>query len=124
MIAGPRDERLNVLAELVKWAERERLAADAGDHALADLARARMKEAVALLGFDPIEYDAGRDWAAVVVSRRIKKMLDAMPGTTTELACAAGVASRQVHTYLSPLLNRGEIRCTKRRTNSYWEVVA
>jgi len=124
VIVGDREERLSVLAELVKWAERERLAADAGEHALAHLAQARMREAVSLLGFDPIEYDAGRDWAAVVVNRRIKKMLDAMPGTTTEIACAANIASRQVHTYLSPMVNRGEIRCTKRRTNSYWEVVA
>lgn len=123
MIAGPRDERLRVLSELVRWAHAEAKARELGEHELAVKASMRMREAVSILGFDPIEYDAGRDWSAQVVSKRIRKMLDAMPGTSTELAKAAGINPRDVWKYLTPLANRGEINATKVGHATHWEVV-
>jgi hypothetical protein len=90
VIAGPREERLNVLAELVRLGTVERAAQDRGDHTGAAAANERMREVVSLLGFDPLEYEPGRDAAALVINRRVRRMLDAMPATTTELGKVAG----------------------------------
>lgn len=123
MIAGPREERLNVLAELVKWAQVEAEAKARREHKLAREASERMREVVALLGFDPLEYDCGRDAASLLLSKRSREILKLMPGTTREIAQAAGIAPQDIHAYLRQFITRGEVRSTKQGTVTYWEVV-
>lgn len=122
MIAGPREERLNVLAELVRLGTLEREATDRGDHKGAASARSRMHEVVALLGFDPLQYEPGRDAAALVINRRVRRMLDAMPATTTQLAKAAGIPTRDVPAYLAGLRNHGDVVCKRLKNNTEWSV--
>jgi len=122
MIAGPREERLNVLAELVRLGTVERAAQDRGDHTGASAAKDRMHEVVSLLGFDPLEYEPGRDAAALVINRRVRRMLDAMPATTTELGKAAGIPTRDVPAYLAGLRNHGDVVCERIRNSTQWSV--
>ena len=124
MIAGDREERINVLAELVKWARVEREARERRAHAVAAEASERMSEVVGLLGFDPLEYDCGRDAAAVLLTKRSREILNHLPGTSREVARAAGIAPQDIHAYLRQFITRGEVACTKQGTVTYWEVVA
>jgi len=124
MIAGPRNERLNVLSELVRWAQTESKARAAGEHQLALQASMRMREAVGLLGFDPLEYEPGRDACEQIINRRERAMLRAMPCTTSDLAKAAGINPRHVSAYLHRYISRGEVTGTKRHRTTYWEVVS
>lgn len=122
VIAGPREERLNVLAELVRLGAVERAATDRGDYKAVREAKTRMREAVSLLGFDPLEYEPARDAAAVVINRRVRRMLDAMPAPTSELAKAAGITTRDVPAYLAALLNHGDVVSTRVKNVTHWQV--
>lgn len=123
MIAGEREERLNVLAELVKWARIEREARERREHSVAREASRRMREVIGLLGFDPLEYQVGRDAASLLITRRCRRMLDAMPASTTDLAKAAGVPSRDVHAYLSGMVAKGDVVVHRKgRRTTWWEV--
>jgi hypothetical protein len=124
VIAGPREERLNVLAELVRLGAFEREATDRGDHKAVSEAKTRMREVVSLLGFDPLEYEPGRDAAAKVINRRVQRMLDAMPATTSQLAKAAGVTTRDVPAYLCALINHGDVVCERVKNSTHWKVTA
>lgn len=122
MIAAPRDERLHALAELVRWAGVEAEATERREAALAKQARERMAEVIAVLGFDPLEYDAGRDAVSVIISKRSQQMLSALPGTTAHVAKAAGVGSQHVSSYLWAYVLRGEITCEKKGQTMWWAV--
>ena len=123
MIAGPREERLNVLTELVKWAHVEAEAKARREHKVAREASKRMRELVQLLGFDPLEYDCGRDAAALLLSKRSREILSHMPGTTRDIAKATGIEPHNLHAYLRQFITRGEVRSVKQGTVTYWEVV-
>lgn len=123
MIAAPRDERLHALEELCKWARVHDEATERRERAVATAAKKRMADVVSVLGFDPLEYDAGRDAASVIISRRSQQMLAALPGTTAEIARAAGVGSQHVSAYLWAYVMRGEITCTKQGQTMVWAVV-
>lgn len=123
MIAGDREERLNVLRELVKWARIEHEAAERHEHSVAREARKRMRELVSLLGFDPLEYDCGRDGAALLLSRRSREILKHLPGSSREIAKATGVPPQNLHAYLREYITRGEVACSKQGTVTYWEVL-
>ena len=124
MIAGDREERLNVLTELVKWAKVEQEAKDRHQHKVAREAERRMRELIGLLGFDPIEYECERDAAALILSKRTREIIRHLPGSSDEVAQAAGVAPRDLHAYLRTYINRGEVACIKQGTVTYWQVTA
>lgn len=125
MIAVERDERLHTLGQLVRLAELERTARERGDHADARAHGRRMREVVSVLGFDPIRYEPGRDNAARIIGGRTVRLLAAMPGTTGDVAKAAGVHGNAVRQYMLAMLLAGEVRCTRRPTGGmWWEVVA
>ena len=123
MIAVERDERLHTLGQLVRLAELEREARDRGDHPEAKRHGKHMREVVTLLGFDPIRYEPGRDMAERLIRGRTLKMLRAMPGTTRDVATAAGVPGNAVRQYMLAMLLAGEVRCTRRPGGMWWEVV-
>lgn len=123
MIAAPRDERLHALGELVRWANVEAEATERRERHVAREARKRIDEIVNVLGFDPLEYDAGRDAVSVIISKRSRQMLAALPGTTAHVAKAAGVGSQHVSSYLWAYVLRGEITCEKKGQTMWWAVV-
>jgi hypothetical protein len=83
-------------------------------------ARERMDEIVGVLGFDPLDYDPTRDAVTVIISKRSRQMLAALPGTTAHVAKAAGVASAHVSSYLWAYVLRGEITCEKKGQTLWW----
>lgn len=126
-----RSERVHALGELARWSRLEIEAAAAGQHDLARAADGKAAEIVALLGFDPRAYVPDRsvevrangdDTLARLISKRTQLLLGAIPGTTAELAAAAGVNSASVRSYLLGYLDRGEIVCTVERNVTRWEV--
>lgn len=123
MIAVERDERLHTLYELVTLAQVENAARQRGDHAAARDAGRRMREVVRVLGFDPVRYEPGRDAVERLINRRTLRMLQAMPGTTAQIAKAAGVPSNSVRQYLLAYINAGDVRCARRERGMWWEVV-
>lgn len=123
MIAGDRDERLHTLAEIVRWGKVEAEATERGEHHVARAAADRMREAVALLGFDPLVYDCGRDAAAVLIRKRSRELLNLLPGTSLEIGRAAGISAGDLPAYMRPFVERGEVRCTRTGSATYWEVV-
>lgn len=122
MLAAPRDERLNALAELVKWGNVEAEANERRERGVARKARERMDEIVSVLGFDPLEYEPERDAVAVIISKRARQMLAAIPGTTAHVAKAAGVPSADVRAYLWHFVLRGDITCEKKGQTLWWAV--
>jgi hypothetical protein len=122
VIAVERDERLHTLYELVTLAQVENSARQRGDHTAAREAGKRMREVVAVLGFDPLRYEPGRDNAERLISRRTLRLLRRMPGTTAELAKAAGIQSNSVRAYLLWHLNAGDVRCSRTGKGVWWEL--
>lgn len=123
MLAAPRNERLHALSELVKWGNVEAEANERRERGVARKARERMDEIVGVLGFDPLEYQPGRDAASVLIAKRSRQMLSAMPNSTANVAKAAGVASADVRAYLWHFVLRGEITCEQKGQTMWWEVV-
>ena len=130
-LAIERRERLNALRELVKWADVQEEAEVRRERALVHSAARRMREVVGVLGFDPLTYvpersvaDAmeGDDGLAVILSRRLEAILRALPGTSNDLADAAGIPARYVSQYVLPLYERGEITRTTEGRRTMWAV--
>lgn len=115
MIAVTRSERLHTLGELVRWANVECEATERGEHGVAKEAGRKMREVVQCLGFDPLDYEPERDAVGQIVSARVGKMLNAMPGTSRELAEAAGLQRPDdVRAYLAAYVERGEVIAERR----------
>lgn len=115
MIAVTRQERLHTLDELLRWAKVEAEAAERGEHQVAKQAGRKMREVVQCLGFDPLDYEPARDAVGQIVSARVSKMLNAMPGTSRELADAAGLhRADDVRAYLAAYVERGEVIAERR----------
>jgi hypothetical protein len=130
-LAIERRERLAALRELVKWADVQEQAEARRERALVNSAARRMREVVSVLGFDPLTYlpersvaDAmeGDDGLAVILSRRLEAIIRALPGTTNDLADAAGIPARYVSQYVLPLYERGEITRTTAGRRTWWAV--
>ncbi len=126
-----RAERVHALGELARWSRVELEAAAAGMHDLAKAADHKASEIVALLGFDPrvhvpdrsVEVRAtGDDTLARLISKRTQLLLGAIPGTTAELAAAAGVQAGSVRSYLLGYLERGEVVCIVEKNLARWEL--
>jgi hypothetical protein len=83
-----------------------------------------MREVVSLLGFDPLDYSPERDITSLVINARAQAMMRALPGTTSDLARAAGVRPNFVRAYLLPYVNRGEIVARKTKKTTYWEMAS
>jgi hypothetical protein len=124
-------ERLRALRELVKWADVHEEAEARKERALVNSAARRMREVVGVLGFDPLAYIperamqeamAGDDALGRILSRRLEAMLRALPGTTNDLAVAAGIPARTVAQYVLPLYERGEITRTTDGRRTTWAV--
>lgn len=115
MIAVTRSERLHTLQELIRWAAVEAEARQRHEHAVAREAERKMREVVQCLGFDPLDYEPSRDAVQQIVSARVRKMLNAMPGTSRELADAAGLhRAEDVRAYLAAYVERGEVIAERR----------
>lgn len=130
-LAIERRERLNALRELVKWADVQEEAEVRRERALVHSAARRMREVVGVLGFDPLTYlpersvaaaMQGDDGLAVILSRRLEAIIRALPGTTNDLADAAGIPARYVSQYVLPLYERGEITRTTEGRRTIWAV--
>ena len=124
-------ERLRALRELVKWADVHEEAEARKERALVNSAARRMREVVGVLGFDPLAYIperamqeamAGDDALGRILSRRLEAMIRALPGTTNDLAVAAGIPARTVAQYVLPLYERGEITRTNDGRRTTWAV--
>lgn len=122
MIAVESQERLHTLHELVSLAKVESQARERGDWAAAREAGKRMREVVSVLGFDPIRYEPGRDYPERLIAARTLRMLRRMPGTTAELAKAAGIQSNAVRQYLLAYILAGEVICKRKSGGMWWEV--
>lgn len=112
-----------MLCELVKWAQIERDARDRREHSVAREAGRRMREVVQVLGFDPLEYEIGRDAAGMILNRRSREIMRHIPGSSAEIAKATGLLQKDLHAYLRPFITRGEIRCVRDGRGYQWEVV-
>lgn len=129
-LAVDRYERLNALRELVRWSDAADEAEARGERAIAKGARKKVAEVVEVLGFDPLAYvpdrsvsDAASEENALgrVISRRTQAMLRRVPGTTSDLAEAAGVSPSNVRAYLRPYLENGELVNRAERRVTWWE---
>jgi len=122
LIATAVAERRATLRELVRLADLAAFCGEVGDVDGEADAQRRLAEVVAVLGFDPIVYQPGRDYAARFVASTSRTLIRAMPGTTREIAAAAGCPPRDVRAHLLGHLDRGEVRFSKGPGFTLWEV--
>jgi len=124
VIAVERAERLHTLYQLVQLAQVENEARERGEHGLARQTAKRMREVVRVLGFDPLDYEPGRDNAAALIRSRTLRMIAAMPAFTADVARAGGIASKDVRQYMLAHILAGDVACERRDGGMWWEVVA
>lgn len=129
-LAVDRYERLHALGELVRWEEAAAEADARGEAAVKRAARKRAREIVEVLGFDPLAYvpdrsfeNASQENSALgrTIAKRTQAMLRRVPGTTSELAEAAGIAPANVRAYLRSYLESGYIVNRTEGRVTWWE---
>lgn len=129
-VAVDRYERLNALAELVRWEQTAAEAEARGERAVERAARKQARDVVDVLGFDPLAYvpdrsmsEAAKEDSALgrTIAKRTQKMLRRVPGTTSDLAEAAGIAPANVRAYLRAYLENGEIVNRVEHRVTWWE---
>ena len=129
-LAIDRGERLHALRELVRWSDAADEADARSERAVAKGAREKVREIVEVLGFDPLAYvpdrsmsDAATEENALgrVIARRTQAMLRRVPGTTSDLAEAAGIAPSSVRSYLRAYLENGELVNRAEQRVTWWE---
>ena len=129
-LALDRYERLHALRELVRWSDAADEAEARSERAVAKAARAKVREVVEVLGFDPLAYvpdrsmsEAATEESALgrVIAKRTQAMLRRVPGTTSDLAEAAGIAPSSVRSYLRAYLENGEIVMRVDHRVTWWE---
>jgi hypothetical protein len=130
-VATDRYERCRALGELVRWTELEHEAEARGVEVIARKAREKAAELIQILGFDPLIHVPDRsvqtagernDALGRIISARAQAMLARIPGTTSDLADAAGIRASSVRSYLLTYLERGEIVCRTEGRVTFWEL--